>query len=251
MAPHPSGKCPMNPNRTTPSPRVEVRRTSRGLELRVDGTLASSHPTHGAGAGPVWDALALPVLALPPERRRSALILGLGGGSVARVLRALAPRVQIVGVEIDPDVVSAARTHLSLDAISGEVVVADALSALHGERRRFDLIVEDVFVGAVRDVRKPAGFPEPLYSLARSRLAPGGIIVSNTIHEGGEVAFALRAHARDLLSIHVLGHWNRILVAGPRLDARALRRAAAREPALDGSLGSLSIRRASLGRRRA
>jgi spermidine synthase len=240
----------MNPSRTTPPPRVEVRRTSRGLELRLDGTLASSHPTLGAGTGPVWDALALPVLALPPERRGSALILGLGGGSVARVLRALAPRMRIVGVEIDLGVVAAARSHLGLDAVGVEVVLADALAALRSERRRFDLIVEDVFIGAVRDVRKPAGFPEPVLGLARRRLAPGGLIVCNTIHEGPAVAAALRANGDDLLTIHVRGFWNRILVAGRSLDAGALRRAAAREEAIVASLPSLSIRRAIFGGRR-
>jgi spermidine synthase len=238
---------PMSPNFTRSSRRVEVRRTPRGLELRVDGTLASSHPTDGEGTGPVWDALALPVLALAPARRRSALMLGLGGGSVARILRALAPRIRIVGVEIDPEVVAAARDHLGLDALGVEVVIGDAITALRAERRRFDLIVEDVFVGATRDVRKPKGFPEPVLALARRRLAPGGLLVCNTIHEGPEVASALRAHAGDLLAIHVRGFWNRILVAGPGLDAGSLRRSAAREPALAASLPSLSIRRATFG----
>jgi spermidine synthase len=229
------------------SPRVEVRQTRRGLELRVDGTLASSHRADGRGTGPVWDALALPILALPPARRRSALLLGLGGGSVARVLRALAPACRIVGIEIDPVVVAAARRHLGLDALDVEVVVADALSALRAERRRFDLIVEDVFVGSTRDVRKPSGFPEPVLSLARARLAPGGVIVSNTIHEGPEVARALRTGSPELLAIGVRDFWNRILVAGPGLDARALRRAAAQAPALAASLPALSIRRGRLG----
>lgn len=228
-------------------PRVEVRRTPRGLELRVDGTLASSHPSGRQGTGPVWDALALPVLALPPERRRSVLVVGLGGGSVARILRALAPAIRIVGVEIDPDVVAAARAHLGLDALGVEVVVADALTALRGERRRFDLVVEDVFVGSTRTIRKPSGFPEPLLTLARRRLAPGGLLVCNTIHEGPEVAAALRAHAGELLAVDVRGFWNRILIAGERLDAGALRRAAARERALAESLPSLSIRRSPLG----
>jgi SAM-dependent methyltransferase len=240
----------MNGKRVKPSPRVEVRRTSRGLELRVDGTLASNHPTRGEGTGPVWDALALPILALPPERRRSALLLGLGGGSVARILRALAPTCRIVGVEIDRDVVAAAREHLGLDALGVEVVIADALTALRAERRRFDLVIEDVFIGAVRDVRKPDGFPEPLLALARRRLAPGGLIVCNTIHEGPAVAAALRAHAPDQLALHVRGYWNRILVAGPGLDARALRRAAARQPALAPSLPMLSFRRSDLDERR-
>jgi spermidine synthase len=170
---------------------------------------------------------------------------------VARVVRALAPDARIVGVEIDPAVVAAARAHLGLDALGVEVVVGDALAALRAGRSRFDLIVEDVFVGPVRTVRKPSGFPEPLLGLARRRLAPGGLIVCNTIHEGPEVASALRTHAPSLLAIHVRGHYNRILVAGWRLDAATLRRAAAREPTLERSLPALSIRRATLGGRRA
>ena len=60
----------------------------------------------------------------------------------------------------------------------------------------------------------------------------------------------LRAHAGSLLAIHVRGYWNRILVGGERLDAGLLRRAAAREPVLAGSLPALSIRRTRLGDRR-
>lgn len=244
-SPSPMGPAPPTP--TPPRPRVEVRRTARGLELRVDGTLASSHPHGGGGAGPVWDALALPVLALPPRRRRAVLLVGLGGGSVARVVRALAPEARIVGVEIDPDVVDAARDHLGLDAMGIEVVLGDARRFLATDRRRYDLVVEDAFVGSVRTIRKPEGFPEPLLTAARRRLAPGGLLCCNTIHEGPEVAAALRSHARELLAIHVRGHWNRILVAGPRLDARALRRAASRAPVLAESLPLLSIRRTRLG----
>jgi spermidine synthase len=231
---------------SSPPPRVEVRRTTRGLELRLDGTLASSHLDGGAGTGPVWDALALPVLALA-GRRPSILVVGLGGGSVAKVLRALAPEARIAGIEVDRAVVQAARDHLGLDRLGVEVIVADALAALRAERRRFDLVVEDVFVGSTRTVRKPEGFPEPFLSLARRRLAPGGLLASNTIHEGPQVAGALRAHFPSLLAIHVRGFWNRILVAGDGLEAAALRRASAQAPAVAASLRHLSFRRADFG----
>ena len=40
-----------------------------------------------------------------------ALILGLAGGSAARVVRAIAPQAQIKGVELFPEIIEAAREH--------------------------------------------------------------------------------------------------------------------------------------------
>ena len=95
--------------------RVEVKVGRRGRALRINGTFASWYEPGRASTGSVWDALAAPLLLLPPARRRSVLILGLGGGSAARVVRALAPRAEIVGVEFDADVVRAAREHFDLE----------------------------------------------------------------------------------------------------------------------------------------
>src|SRR5512134_2559785 len=125
--------------------RIEVRRGRRGRELRIDGTFASRYAPGSALAGPVWDALAAPLAWLAPARRRSVLLLGLGGGSAARVIRALAPRARIVGVEIDPAVVSAARRWFDLDALGVEVVTGDAARFLRATRARFDAVLEDVF----------------------------------------------------------------------------------------------------------
>ena len=80
-------------------PAVRVRETIDGRELRVSGTLASLYRPGQATTGLIWDALAAPLTLLPPDRRQAVLILGLGGGSVARVTRALAPQARIVGVE--------------------------------------------------------------------------------------------------------------------------------------------------------
>ena len=88
--------------------RVRVRDTSAGRELWVDGTFASLYRPGRATTGTVWDAIAAPIAWLPPRRRRRVLLLGLAGGSVARVVRALAPRAEIVGVEFDAAVLAAA-----------------------------------------------------------------------------------------------------------------------------------------------
>lgn len=225
--------------------RVHVREGRHGRELRVDGTLASYYRPGAATTGSVWDAIAAPILALEPGRRRSALVLGLGGGSAARMIRTLASRAHIVGVELDAEVVAAAREHFDLDALGLEIVQGDALSVLRRERRRFDVVIEDVFVGTNRHVRKPEGFPLPGLALAWRRVAPGGVLISNTIHEGPAVARALRGIAPDrtLVSVGVRDYYNHILALGPpALQARRLRARLATQPSFRDALPKLSFR---------
>jgi spermidine synthase len=220
-----------------------VRVSPRGRELRIDGTFASWWTPGSAVTGGVWDALAAPVLMLPPDRRRSLLVLGLGGGSVARVLRALAPRARIVGVERDRAVLRAARRQLGLAALGVEVVEADARVYLAGLHRRFDLIVEDVFVGSGRAVHKPEWLAgAALAGLAR-RLAPGGLLVSNALDEAPATARAFSQLFASSLCLAVRDFDNRVLVGGSaRLTAAALRGAIAREPLLAGTLARLRLR---------
>ena len=214
--------------------------------LHVHGTVASSYRPGQVSAGPVWDAIAASVLALPPDRRRSILHLGLAGGTAARVLRALAPEAHIVGVELDGRVVEEARRHFDLEALGLEVVVADALEVLRREERRFDAVIEDVFVGPSRAVRKPGWLPEPGLALARRLVAPGGLLVSVGIHEGPAVARALRALCPRTLVIGVEGYHNRVFVGGSRLpDPRELRRRIGASPIPPRSLARFRVR--SLG----
>ena len=78
------------------SSRVRVESSRRGRSLRIDGTFASFYDPERVTTGSVWDALVAPLLWLPPPKRRSVLILGLGGGSAARLVRNVAPRARIV-----------------------------------------------------------------------------------------------------------------------------------------------------------
>src|SRR6185295_2505995 len=94
--------------------RVFVEKRRGGLSLRVDGTFASSYRPGSPLTGSVWDALAAPLAWLPPARRRSVLVLGLGGGSAARLVRAIAPECRVVGVESSAEVLDAARRWFEL-----------------------------------------------------------------------------------------------------------------------------------------
>ncbi len=227
------------------APRVEVRDGPRGRVLRVDGQTASIRRPGRALTDPVWYALAAPLLALPPRRRRRVLLLGLGAGSGVSVLRALAPSAQVVGVELGAEVVAAARRHFGLDELGVEVVIDDARAFLERERRRFDLVIEDLFVGPTRAIRKPDGWPEPHLRLAARRVAPGGVLACNTIHEFPAVARALRALAprRSLTAIAVEGYYNRVLALGPPgLRPEPLRRALGAAPSFGRVRRRLSLR---------
>jgi spermidine synthase len=228
--------------------RVVVRERAGARVLSVDGTFASFYRPGSPLTGSVWDALAVSLAWLPPARRRSVLVLGLGGGSAARLARALAPRARIVGVEIDPEVLRAARAAFDLDALGVEVALADARAFLAAGRSRFDLVIDDVFVGEGRAVRKPDWLPEPGLGAAARRVAPGGLLVSNALDEAPRVARALRSRFPAVVRIEVAGYDNRVFVAGPAgLSASGLRAAAAADPVLAPSLPRLSFR--SVGRR--
>lgn len=232
--------------RPAPERAGEARVVRRGgaLELRVDGTFASFYRPGTPRTGSVWDALAAPLLALPPARRRAVLILGLGGGSAARLARALAPRARIVGVEIDPQVVSLARRWFGLGELGLAVVCDDAAHFLERCRERFDAVLEDVFVGPGRAVRKPDWMLAQGLPRAIERVARGGILASNALDEAPQVARLVRAGFPAAVSIDVAGYDNRILVGGPAtLAARRLRAAVAGSPILRESLPNLRFRR--------
>jgi SAM-dependent methyltransferase len=231
-----------------PRARSEVVRRGGALELRVDGTFASLYRADTPRTGSVWDALAAPVLALPPARRRRVLILGLGGGSAARLVRALAPRARIVGVEIDPQVVALARRWFGLGELGIEVVRADAERFLLRCRERFDAVLEDVFVGPGRAVRKPDWMLERGLGLAAARVARGGVLASNALDEAPAVERLLAPRFPRALRIGVAEFDNRILVGGPpALSARGLRAAVAASPVLGPSVAALRFRSVAPG----
>ncbi len=226
--------------------RVEVKRSGKGRALWIDGTFASWYEPGKAITGSVWDALAAPLLLLPKPRRDRVLILGLGGGSVARVVRALASKARITAVEIDARVVRAARRWFDLDGLRVEVVRGDARRYLERTRRRFDVILDDVFVGNRRTIRKPDWLPDPGLALAADRLRPGGILVSNAIDEAASVARTMRRLFASTLQIEIEDYDNRVVVgAGFPLSAPILRAVLKSNPTLAATAPRFKIRKST------
>ena len=220
---------------------VFVANAGAGRELRIGGTSASWYQPGRLLTGSVWDALAVPVCALEIEAPR-ILMLGLGGGSAARLLRAAAPDARIVGVELSADVVEAARAGMDLDALEVEVHVADAKEFLD-RPGTYDLIVEDCFMGYEGGLTKPPWFLEAGVDAIRARLARGGVAVCDTIHERAWARQAYGARFASLVRIDLFDCTNGVLVASDRdLDARGLRRRVADHPVLADALGNLTFR---------
>ena len=110
---------------------------------------------------------------------KNVLFIGLGAGSSEKRLWRDFPRLQIEAVELDPVVVDVAYRYFHLPRDPRlRVEVGDGRRYLAGDVRRWDVIVIDAFFA---DAIPAHLVTQEFLSLARSRLAPGGVVVTNAI----------------------------------------------------------------------
>ena len=202
-----------------PEPRVHVKDTPDGKVLFVDGSHASEWQPERAVTHSIWDLLAAPVMLLPAERVPRVLLMGIGGGTVLRVLRALRPDASLTGVELDADVVAAARSAFALDALGATIVVDDAqrFVAQTPARAAFDLIIDDVYQGQVGAMFKPEGW-EVTLRRCFARLSAVGVLVCNVLTRREEPTLADVAAGRVGVKLCHRDYHNRILVLGKRRE---------------------------------
>ncbi len=76
----------------------------------------------------------------------NCLILGLGGGSAAKLIRKFWPKAEITGVDIDPVMVELGKKYLGLNKVKTEI--NDAYDWLNkNKERNFDLVLVDIYQG--------------------------------------------------------------------------------------------------------
>lgn len=123
---------------------------------------------------------------------KSCLVVGLGAGVVPMWYEARGVRTDVV--DINPDVVDAARRHFGFRT-SGEVFVEDARSFLARPGRRYAYVILDVFTGD----STPSHLLtlEALRGLA-ARVEPGGLIAINLIANLGSESFMTASVLRTL-----------------------------------------------------
>lgn len=76
------------------------------------------------------------------------LILGLGTGNLATLINNKFPNTNIIGVEIDPEVIDIGKKYFGLKNLSNlKIVIADAFDFIKKGKTKYDLIFIDLFVG--------------------------------------------------------------------------------------------------------
>jgi spermidine synthase len=138
--------------------------------LLVNGIVQSISPEDGLAQGGYWGAM------VPDDRPHSGLILGLGGGTIARLLHARWGVFPIVGVDDDPTVLEVARAAGWLPNEALEIVVTDAMAYVKECRARYDYVAVDLFHGEDMDGRI---FGQPFLRRVRALLAPRGQLAVN------------------------------------------------------------------------
>ncbi len=193
--------------------QLRIRRTRRTTTLLVDGSCATVWHAGRATTGGIWDLLAAPVLLAPDAETPRVLVLGVGGGAVLRVLRALCPAARLTGVELDPAVLALARREFALDALGADLLCGDARAIVRAlpRRRLFDVIIDDVYVRAADGMRKPPGWAATLRAAAARRRA-GGLLVCNALAAADARAIAAAVPLPWLALEHEAYH-NRILLS--------------------------------------
>ena len=165
------------------------RRAQRPLPVRTvarkDGRLALE-------VGNVTQSVTLPEeeadevqgywpLMLPERCPRRALLLGLGGGTLAALLARRCPGVAIVGIERNPEVLVVARREFGLDTLTElDVAEADAFDWVEehalSEPASFDLICLDLFEGGRL---APGTLARPFLRQVATLLQDEGILTVN------------------------------------------------------------------------
>src|SRR3990170_5522991 len=98
--------------------RITVARSlGLGTYIQVEGLTQS-----GGIVGGIW-MKTLKKVKSEKFKIKSCLILGLGGGTAAKIAKSLWPEAEITGVEIDPIMVELGIRYLSLEVSGVKVVI--------------------------------------------------------------------------------------------------------------------------------
>lgn len=159
--------------------RIRVEETRERRYLYFDGTLQSSMDLRDpTSLELLYSRFASLGLVLKPDAAK-ALIIGLGGASMAKKYHKEFPQMEIDSIEIDPHVVEVAREFFHFEeAPNQRVHRGDGREFLTRTRRRFDLILLDAYYA---DNVPFHLVTREFFAAARGKLTSEGVLAANLI----------------------------------------------------------------------
>ena len=120
-----------------------------------------------------------------PLTVNNCLILGLGGGTVAGLIRKNWPGARLTGIEIDPVMIELGKKYLDLDRLKIDIKVHDADSFIKIKNgspdTKYDLIIVDLYRGD----KFPEKFgTEDYLGFIKNKLSESGVAVFNRLYYG-------------------------------------------------------------------
>jgi len=183
-----------------------IERVDGEVRLVAGGSVQSVAVVCGSLPRGYWRAM------LPARQPASALILGLGGGTIAHLLWEANPELSIVGVDADGATLRLAREHFGLSSPRIRLIHADALDFTLNCRERFGLVVVDLFLG---ETLASVALRRSFQRRVRCLVQPGGTIVWN-LHRDlrsriahRRVQVGLRLDRRVLAGLNLVLHLRR------------------------------------------
>lgn len=155
-----------------------VRSLGWGTCIQVDGLTQS-----GGVIESIWKET---LKKLKNKTIDRCLILGLGGGTVAKLVRKNWSKAKIVGVDIDPIMVEMGKKYLGLEEAKVEVKIGDAGDATRG---KYDLVIIDLYHG----FEYPAKFEKPKFlGMVGNLLTEDGVAIFNHLYSEGKRTEAIK-----------------------------------------------------------
>jgi spermidine synthase len=154
--------------------RLEVYKEDGRTVLNTENTHYSGH---------ILKAIFLRVLKnVDLSQTKKILLLGLGGGTVVELLtNEFEFKGHITAVEIDPVIISIAKKDFGIKPSSKLTIeCADAVEYIRTSRKKFDLIICDIFVDQILPEEVAA---ESFWKNMAKRSSKNGTIIFNAFHE--------------------------------------------------------------------
>lgn len=150
-----------------------VKSWGLGTYIQADGLTQS-----GGIVESIWNSTLKKLKNSKIPRIQNVLILGLGGGTVAKLIRKYWPEAKITGVDIDPMMIELGTRHLGLGNNDVKIVIQDAFGYCLLPNA-YDLVIVDLYNGD----KFPKKFESKNYiQLIRNILSRSGMAVFNRLY---------------------------------------------------------------------